>query len=96
MIKSFKDQGTEDIHHGRNTKAAHKVSRQQVWVAIRRKLDTLDQAKDLRDLRGAGMSLEALTFLKPGYHSIRASDKYRIVFRWEAPDAYEVEVADYH
>ena len=96
MIKSFATQGTEDIFGGENTKAAQKAARQQVWGAIRRKLDLLNRARDLRDLRGEGMKLESLDDDRPGYYSIRASDKYRIVFRWVAPDAYDVEVTDYH
>ena len=96
MIKSFSDQGTEDIFRGQNTKAAHKTARQQVWGPIRRRLQALHAAVALPDLKGPGMSLEALRHDKPGYHAIRASDKYRIVFRWEAPHAYDVEVTDYH
>lgn len=96
MIKSFKDQGTRDIFDGRNTKAAQKIARQQVWGAIRRKLDAVNEARELRDLKGPGMSLEELKHDRPGFHAIRASDKYRVIFRWQAPDAHDVEVTDYH
>ena len=28
--------------------------------------------------------------------TIRINDQFRVCFRWEAGDAYEVEIADYH
>jgi proteic killer suppression protein len=31
-----------------------------------------------------------------GQHSIRINQQYRICFRWEDGDAYEVEITDYH
>ncbi len=37
-----------------------------------------------------------LTAGRGGQHSIRINDQYRICFRWEAGDAHEVEIADYH
>lgn len=31
-----------------------------------------------------------------GYHSIRVNDQFRIIFRFFAGHAYEVEILDYH
>ena len=31
-----------------------------------------------------------------GLHSIRISEKWRIVFRWQTSDAYNVQIIDYH
>ena len=39
------------------------------------------------------------SFLNPmegDFHSIRINDQWRIIFRWEAGHAQEVEIADYH
>ena len=96
MIKTFKGQGTEDLFNGVDTKVARRTCDQRVWPTAKRRLDLLDAAKDLRDLRGTGLSLESLKHDKPGFHAIRISDKYRIVFRMEHGDVYEVEVTDYH
>jgi plasmid maintenance system killer protein len=35
-------------------------------------------------------------FEKYCYHSIRINDHWRIFFKWETGDAYDVEIADYH
>ncbi|MBK6712244.1 MAG: type II toxin-antitoxin system RelE/ParE family toxin [Chloroflexi bacterium] len=31
-----------------------------------------------------------------GFHSIRINRQWRIVFRWENGNAYDVQVVDYH
>lgn len=62
-----------------------------------RKLDYLNAAKRLEDLRGPpGNRLEAWRGRYEGKYSIRINDQYRIVFRFVESDAYEVEITDYH
>jgi len=51
VIVSFKDRGTEEVFDGRNTKKARKACPQDLWSAARRKLDQINQAADLNDLR---------------------------------------------
>ena len=40
--------------------------------------------------------LEKLKGDLKGLHSIRISEKWRIVFRWQTSDAYNVQIIDYH
>jgi proteic killer suppression protein len=57
----------------------------------------LEAAQELRDLQAPpGNRLEALSGDLRGRHSIRINDQWRIVFRWESGDAYDVEITDYH
>jgi plasmid maintenance system killer protein len=51
MILSFRDEGTEDIFNGENTKAARKVCSQSLWKIAARKLDQLDSVTELNELR---------------------------------------------
>jgi proteic killer suppression protein len=51
MIKTFADRGTEDLFNRVATKAARKVCPEQVWKVARRKLDQINQAANLNDLR---------------------------------------------
>jgi proteic killer suppression protein len=96
MIGSFRDADLEEFYyegHGRRTRriptAIHK--------GLLRKLDQLFSAVDLRDLRMPPANrLEALKGDRKGRHSIRVSDQWRIVFRWEGDTAYDVELTDYH
>lgn len=54
-------------------------------------------AESLEDLRiPPGNRLEKLRGNREGQYSIRINDQWRVCFRWEAGDAYEVEIVDYH
>jgi len=70
MIRSFKDPGTEDIFNGHNTRSARKTCPQGLWAVAARKLDLLDSATTLADLRvPPGNRLEALTGDRQGQYS---------------------------
>jgi proteic killer suppression protein len=65
-------------------------------IAIR-KLDMLEAAKHLNDLRVPPANrLERLTHDRAGQHSIRINDQYRICFVWKEDGAHEVEIVDDH
>ena len=62
-----------------------------------RKLDALEAAHELRDLRSPpGNRLEPLKGDRIGQHSIRINDQYRICFVWNNGHAEYVEIVDYH
>jgi proteic killer suppression protein len=97
MIQSFENSGTEDIFNGQNTKAARKTCPQLLWKVAMRKLDQLDSAVTLDDLRSPpGNRLEALTGDRSGQYSIRINDQYRICFSWNESTPDAVEILDYH
>jgi proteic killer suppression protein len=71
------------------------------WRAIRaaaeRKLQMLDSAADLADLRSPpGNRLEKLGGDRKGEYSIRVNDQWRICFRWADGGAHDVVIVDYH
>jgi proteic killer suppression protein len=85
------------VYNGADTPAARKICPKQAWVVARRKLDQVNRVKLLFDLAvPPGNRLERLAGDRKGQHSIRINDQFRICFRWEAGDAHEVEIADYH
>lgn len=97
MIRSFKNQGTEDIFYGVNSKEARRICSQSIWRVAARKSDQLDSIESMSELRvPPGNHLEALSGDRVGQYSIRINDQYRICFIWEddSPDA--VEIVDYH
>ncbi len=96
MIQSFKSKATEDIYHGIVSRDALKVP-QVIWAAAWRKLDMLNSAVKLQDLRSPPANrLEALKGNLKGRFSIRINQQYRLVFRFYDGHAYDVEIADYH
>jgi len=97
MIRTFRDAATEDLFYGRDTKTARHRLPRRLWSTASRKLDAVDQAGELGDLRiPPGNRLEALHGDRQGQHSIRINDQYRICFRWTESGPDEVEVVDYH
>jgi len=97
MIVSFKNGGTEDIFNGKNTKRARKICPVHIWKIARRKLDQLDSAVFVQDLKiPPGNMLETLTGNREGQYSIRINDQYRICFKWKNNGAESVEIIDYH
>jgi proteic killer suppression protein len=97
MIRAFRTTGTEDIFNGKNSKASRKTCPQTVWTVAFRKLDQLDSAESLDDLKiPPGNRLEALSGDRSGEHSIRINDQYRICFVWTASGPDLVEIVDYH
>jgi proteic killer suppression protein len=96
VIRTLADDTTRDIWNGVNSKAARRVPK-TLWPIIRRKLDQIDSVTKLDDLRvPSGNRLHELKDDLVGYHAIRINDQYRIVFRAEGQDAFDVRCTDYH
>jgi proteic killer suppression protein len=93
VVKSFKDKETEQLYiTGKSKKFPSGVCK----VAIR-KLDYLNASARLEDLKiPRGNRLKALKGKYEGKFSIRINDQYRIVFKWQDFDVYDVEITDYH
>ncbi len=93
MIKSFRDRDADQLFQ---RQPVRKLGTGVQRVALR-KLRMLDAAMSLSDLRvPPGNRLERLRGDRAGQHSIRINDQWRICFRWQEGDAYEVEIVDYH
>ncbi len=96
MIESFGDRATEDLFHGRQTSRVRRLPKDVLTVTLD-KLDVLNAAHDLKDLRSPpGNRLHALRGDMSGFYSIRVNEQWRIVFRWSAGVAEDVRLTDYH
>ena len=96
MIRTLADDVTRDIWNGVNSKAARRIPR-ELWPVVRRKLDQIDAVTRIDDLNvPPGNRLHALAGNRRGYHAVRVNDQYRIVFRFEGADAFDVRCTDYH
>ncbi|PJH75082.1 MAG: plasmid maintenance system killer family protein [Anaerolineae bacterium CG_4_9_14_0_8_um_filter_58_9] len=93
MIKTFADKETEKLFR----RTFSRKLPQNVQRAARMKLEVLDAAEVLQDLRvPPGNRLEKLSGDREGQHSIRINDQWRICFVWKEGNAHEVEITDYH
>ena len=93
MIKSFKSKETEKIfRRGCSLKLPSAIQKTAL-----RKLLMLDASQIINDLRiPPANHLEQLKGKRQGQYSIRINEQWRICFRWQQNDAYEVEIIDYH
>lgn len=92
MIKSFRGKETRALYAGRCPRKWAKIRAQ-----AERKLAQLDAAASLDFLRAPpGNRLEKLEGDRAGQWSIRINEQWRICFRWDAGDAADVEIVDYH
>ena len=97
VIRSFRDRGTSDLYRGIASRAARAVCPISLWPVAQRKLDYLDAAVVLDDLRvPPGNRLEPLKGSRSGQHSIRINEQYRICFIWAESGPDRVEIVDYH
>lgn len=93
MIKTFADRTTEEFFR---TGSVRRVPADIARRALR-KLEALHAASQLEDLRvPPGNRLHALKGDRTGQHAIAVNDQWRVCFRFENGDAYEVEFCDYH
>lgn len=97
MILSFANNGTEDVFNGVESRRARRTCPVELFAVARRKLDQLNAARVIDDLRAPPANrLEALRGDRRGQHSIRINDQYRICFVWSAAGPSSVEIVDYH
>ena len=93
MIKTFADRRTRDLYLSGTAKRFPA----DVLARAVRKLEYVDLATSLDDLKvPPGNRLHALRNDRHGQHAISINDQWRVCFRFEDGDAYEVEVCDYH
>ena len=63
---------------------------------LRRILARLHTAITLEDTNFPGANLHPLTGDLRGYHSVKVNGNWRVIFRFEQGDVYEVDYDDYH
>jgi proteic killer suppression protein len=93
MIKTFATKETAAVF------ANERVRRlpPNILQAARRKLVQLHNIASIEELRvPPGNRIEKLSGNRDELWSIRINDQWRICFRFEAGDAYDVEIVDYH
>lgn len=92
MIQSFRCADTQALFAG--MAPARFVNFRSV---AERKLQMLHRAARIEDLRVPPQNrLEKLKGNRKGTWSIRVNDQWRVCFRFEGGNAFDVEIVDYH
>ena len=93
MIISFGSKETEKIWQGQRVNKMPLI----VQEVGRRKLRMINNAVNLADLRiPPANRLDKLSGSLKNFYSIRINDQWRIIFKWNAGNASEIQILDYH
>lgn len=93
MIISFGSKDTEKIWEGEMVRRLPL----EIQSIGRRKLRMLHNSQSILDLRiPPSNRLEKLSGKLSEFYSIRINDQWRIIFKWENNQAYQVQIIDYH
>ena len=93
MIKSFGDVETEKIFQQIKSKKLPPEIQKRALVKLML-IDAADKEEDLKI--PPGNRFEHLSGNLKDYCSIRINDQWRITFKFENCDAYDVSIKDYH
>jgi toxin HigB-1 len=92
MIKSFKHNGLKKLYFKgdpRRVPAEHVDKLQRI-------LDRLDASLAAGDMGLPGFRLHPLKGGLEGHWGVTVSGNWRVTFRFDGPDAYDVDYVDYH
>jgi proteic killer suppression protein len=93
VIKTFADKHTKELYESGKSKRFPRG----MWERALRKLEYLDLATSVTDLKVPPSNrLHKLERDRVGQYSISVNDQWRVCFRFEDGDAYDVEITDYY
>lgn len=93
MIRTFADKITEELF---DTGRCRKVS-PEIWNRALQRMTLLDNVSEVSELmQPPSNRLHALEGDRKGQYSISVNTQWRICFRFEDGDAFEVQFCDYH
>lgn len=92
MIRSFRHRGLKRFYERDDRSLIAAALRPRVEVILAQ----LDVADSPEAMRLPGYRLHALKGTLRGYWSVTVRANWRIIFRFEGGDVYDVELIDYH
>lgn len=92
MIRSFRHKGLERLFRNSDRRGLDAGQSDR----IERMLDRLDAASRAADMNLPGYGFHGLKGDRKGTFSVSVSGNLRITFRFVGPDAFDVNLEDYH
>ena len=92
MIRSFKHKGLQRFFESGETSGIQSAHAKRLRLILGR----LQASIDAGDMDLPALYLHQLKGKQKGRWSVRVSGNWRVTFRFEKPDALEVDYEDYH
>ena len=92
MIRTLRHRGLKRLYERGDASKVRADSAERVLLA----LADLDDARKPSDLDLPGYRLHPLKGSRRGFWSISISANWRIIFRFDQGDVYDVDLVDYH
>ena len=92
MITSFKHRGLKRFYESGTTRGIQAAQAPRIRLILGR----LDASVNPQDMNLPGLHLHELTGKRKGTWSVRVSGNWRVTFRFDGPDACDVDLEDYH
>ncbi|MCY3896196.1 MAG: type II toxin-antitoxin system mRNA interferase toxin, RelE/StbE family [Chloroflexi bacterium] len=92
MIRTIRHRGLKRLHDQGDASRLRADQRERIRVA----LTMLDSARSPDDLAVPGFRLHQLKGRLRGFWSMRITGNWRIVFRFDGDDVFDVDFVDYH
>ena len=92
MIQSFKHRGLKRFFENNN---ARRVNPDHIR-RLKRILATLDAASRPEEMDAPGWGLHKLRGDLKEFYAVKVSGNWRVIFRFDDGDAYDVDYLDYH
>jgi toxin HigB-1 len=92
MIQTFRNKALEKLLKEGNTKGVPKELERKIRV----RLEVIDSAIVIEDVRIPGYDLHELKGDRKGTWSIKISGNWRITFKFKDNNAYDLDIEDYH
>ena len=92
MIESIKHKGLKRFFEKADSSKIHQAHTRRLQLI----LTLLHGASEIKDMNFPGSNLHKLSGDKQDFWSVRVSGNWRVIFRFEDGDAYDVDYLDYH
>jgi toxin HigB-1 len=92
MIKSFKHKGLRQLYEDGDRRKI----RADLVERINELLSSVDTAKELEKLNRPSFRLHPLKGELKEFHAVTVRANWRLIFRFENGDAYDLDLVDYH
>ena len=92
MIRTFKHDGLRRFFETGNPKGLSSGMAKKIQM----RLNVLNRARESKDIALPGFSFHRLKGDRKGHYAINVTGNYRMTFRFEGGDVFDLNLEDYH